>query len=252
MPNWCYNTVNVYGPTDEVRRLFDTIKVEGGGWTDLMPMPQVLKGTRSPAPTSTDTTRFKKWLDDGDITEARYDELVKEHETTVLKAEMALLVTGFDNWYDWCHAHWGTKWGDCDTTINEFCQVNEHIASFGSYFETAWGPFSESFWRKVTSDYEVAITIWNTEESDAFFGTQAFYKGELIWDDIDNEAVPVEYDDDNPDAFFSARDEFYEKRCDASEDNALDALCYELQGDDRWTSWISLANRAPSPEHTTL
>ena len=40
-----------------------------------------------------------------------------------------------DKWYAWCNTHWGTKWGDYDTTLNGESDTHLEFA-----FTTAWGP----------------------------------------------------------------------------------------------------------------
>jgi hypothetical protein len=253
MPNWCYNTVNIYGPTDEVKRLRATIATEQGGWRDLMPMPEALKGTTSPTPDSPDPhPHWANLVADGSMTQERYDELVASNIKRYEDGQKVKELTGYTDWYEWCVSNWGTKWGDCDTQIGEVTQVTPTIAHFHSYFETAWGPYDERFWEIATSNFEVAVIIWNTEESDAFYGTQAFYKGERIYDDQTNEYINLpEYDDDDPQAYFDAKDKWYSFASERSEDNAISALCDLLEGDDRWNNWISLPNRVRSQEVTT-
>jgi hypothetical protein len=87
MPNHCNNTLGIIGLTKDVESFFNLVKVESTDGDDtnfeilksLMPMPKELEGTIKPS-------------------ESSNEDLIKKY--------------GFDNWYDWCNANWGTKWGD--------------------------------------------------------------------------------------------------------------------------------------------
>ena len=70
MPNWCNNTINIEGPADKIRALWDAANVPGddvGLLNALRPMPAELADTEADG-------------SDG------------------------------DNWYTWRVANWGTKW----------------------------------------------------------------------------------------------------------------------------------------------
>lgn len=240
MPNWCYNTVNVYGPTESVTRLHNTIRVEGGGWTELFPMPSVLKGTRSPAPRLDNEQRYNSLLADGSINTERHAELVQRLKDDLLKSEMALLLTGFDNWYDWCNAHWETKWGDCETTIEPIMPVTDTISTFTSYFETAWCPFGLTFWATALKDFpDVAVTIWNTEEANMFIGGQCYAQGDLIYDDIDQPEALPDYDEKDPDKYWDALDRYNTSRQEDTEAAMFGAIDEVFGGDATWNNWKS-------------
>ncbi|NDB65730.1 MAG: hypothetical protein EB168_08700 [Euryarchaeota archaeon] len=105
MPNWCNNTITIQGPTDTIKPLWETAKQEGL-LQAIKPMPKELEGTTSPAP----------------------------REGTPQP-----LVDGFDNWYDWRVANWGTKW-DVDTEGLEYTDNGDGTSSIAGYFESAWSP----------------------------------------------------------------------------------------------------------------
>jgi hypothetical protein len=44
---------------------------------------------------------------------------------------------GYDNWYDWCHANWGTKW-DCSS--EELGYQTDNESYFETHFNSAWSP----------------------------------------------------------------------------------------------------------------
>jgi len=105
MPNWCNNTITIQGPTDTLKPLWDETQ-KTGLLQAMKPMPKELENTTSPAPQ---------------------------------EGEPQPLVDGFDNWYDWRVANWGTKW-DVDTEGLEYTDNGDGTAVISGYFESAWSP----------------------------------------------------------------------------------------------------------------
>jgi hypothetical protein len=117
MPNWCNNSIKLHNcdePFDQVVKDYLTTEnaieppIEGGitetilDFNKIVPMPEELKNTTSPAPK--------------DINPELQKTLVEKY--------------GADNWYDWCVKNWGTKWNCCDP----------YLADTGMSFTTAWSP----------------------------------------------------------------------------------------------------------------
>ena len=110
MPNWCNNSINISGPTDKIKPLWEQAQAnwkneDYGLLNAMVPMPQALKGTTSPSP------------DDGSQP----------------------VVDGCTNWYDWCVSNWGTKWDISDEGL-EFTDNNDGTAQISGWFESAWAP----------------------------------------------------------------------------------------------------------------
>ena len=107
MPNWCENTLEVSGPTADIKAFKEKAKKEEGeNKTELslaafVPLPAELKDTRSPA-----LTPDKRLIN----------------------------LYGFDNWYDWQIHNWGTKW-DVNATIS-----SEKPRTLHYFFDSAWSP----------------------------------------------------------------------------------------------------------------
>lgn len=109
MPNWCFNSLCVSGSNKAIAEFAKWLeKGEGddSGFklNKIDPLPAALDGSQSP-------------------TENPESDWAKEMREKY----------GFDNWYDWQIAHWGTKWdvnADCEKTDNGFCIT----------FESAWSP----------------------------------------------------------------------------------------------------------------
>ena len=86
MPNWCENQISITGPNSVMDKIEKIINAddshENTGLLNFFhPMPKELEGTTSPSSAS-DKPQPK--------------------------------VDGFDNWYDWRNANWGTKWEVCE------------------------------------------------------------------------------------------------------------------------------------------
>jgi hypothetical protein len=133
MPNWCQNEVRVIATDREKVEAFVGFVKEGNNYfsfNKIMPMPNELKGTHSPA-NIVSQEGYDEWIEatrlsiplggDRPITQEMSDRFKKEY--------------GCDNWYDWANDNWGTKW---DTACEE-----AHINDWGGVeykFDTAWGP----------------------------------------------------------------------------------------------------------------
>lgn len=166
MPNWCYNRLFIYGDHAERIRFVDACKVaDGYRLVDgVMPMPEVLVGTQSPAPTSPTNENYLAWFQAGEIDATRFEQLREEHALLWYRGQQALKATGYTDWYEWCNDNWGTKWGDCRTEIN---QHDEDRTEF--QYETAWGPFGLKFVTAMGSAFpQLTFVIESTEESHAF------------------------------------------------------------------------------------
>ena len=129
MPNWCQNEVTVTATDRGKTKAFVDFVREGNSYfsfSKIVPMPKELKGTRSPA-TIVTQEEYDSWVDDTNlgvgkpITQEMSDRFNKEY--------------GYDNWYDWAVANWGTKW---DTACEEV--IIDDWGGVKYKFFTAWGP----------------------------------------------------------------------------------------------------------------
>ena len=152
MPNWCENNFQITGPADDIRRFVTEIHDVNEETFELaktlMPMPEILNGTKAPN-------------DD--------EESQKE----------AISATGFPDWYEWANSdtNWGTKWGDCDTDL---WFDDEQIRG---YYQTAWSPLSVSFWKHVSARYpSLKIAVEYREDGMCYEGAYAFYGGDCHYD----------------------------------------------------------------------
>ena len=97
---------------------------------DVMPRPEILNHTNSPnnGMYIIDYPENSFIPNERPFTQAELDEIVK---------------TGYDNWYDWSNANWGTKWGIYDIKI----------ISNGVEFSSAWCPPNEKIFELFAKKY---------------------------------------------------------------------------------------------------
>jgi len=182
MPNWCSNFLRVEGNPAEVKRFADMVIVEREGTNDeydftmnkLHPLPDELKDTISPVMWRGDETDVEG--------KAAYEKHCKE-----LKEKY-----GYDNWYDWQVANWGTKWDIGEANINE-----DEEGSISFNYDTAWGP--NEAWVKYASTKFPELKFYLTYEEPGcdFCGVLVCEDGEvseegggdLEWTDEDGREV---------------------------------------------------------------
>ena len=157
MPNWCENTLEIYGDEDKMKEFYDFFggrdKLQDNFcFNNIKTLPQELDGTRSPSnivsqetydkytelekkhniKDSQDVVRLHK---EGTITEEERDMLWQEGITQEM-SDRLVSEYGYDNWYDWQVNHWGTKWDiNGDVGIND---IDDETCSL--VFQTAWSP----------------------------------------------------------------------------------------------------------------
>ena len=157
MPNWCENTLEIYGEEDKMKEFYDFFGgidklQENFCFNNILTLPQELDGTRSPSTivSQEDYDRYtelekkhdiknienlRKLIEDGTLTEEER-ELVWKEGITQEMSDKLVSEYGYDNWYDWQVHHWGTKWdirGDIGTN-----DIDDESCSFT--FNTAWSP----------------------------------------------------------------------------------------------------------------
>ena len=157
MPNWCENTLEIYGEEDKMKEFYDFFGgqdkfLDNFCFNNILPLPQELDGTRSPSNIVSkedydrytqlekkhnikDSQDVHRLVEDGTLTKEEQDLLWKEGITQEM-SDMRKSEYGYDNWYDWQVHHWGTKWdirGDCGNDV-----IDDDHCTF--IFQTAWSP----------------------------------------------------------------------------------------------------------------
>lgn len=138
MPNHVQNILTIKGHKNHVEPMLNHLKDgdEEFSFNRIIPMPDELRGTRSPA-------RI--------VSEAEYEKLQyqknfrEEHPMFSDKGEITQKMSddwierfGADNWYDWCVTHWGTKWGAYDVEVCDLNHLGGGQVEVIVRFQTAW------------------------------------------------------------------------------------------------------------------
>ena len=189
MPNWCDNTITIQGDTTTLFYMDQTMRSEGhevasdddpamGQPMLLIPMPEVLRGTRSPTPEGDYDPEgtWMEWVNDPDNefwTAEKYEADQAEHYALIERAERAKAETGYADWYSWASNEWGTKWS-MDVYSYTYATDSETITISGS---TAWGP-PIALLEKVSQKYGVKVSLTYVEEGMDFIGASVIIDGE--------------------------------------------------------------------------
>jgi hypothetical protein len=129
----------------------------------------------------------KEWtdLDKKHPNESKSFNLKKEDKTPV--------IDGCVNGYDWCNKMWGTKWGFCDTEIDDSCIKDGEIVY---NFQTAWGP-ADPLVRKMGEMFpDLRFEYTYDEPGMCFEGTLIMENGECVEDEC-REMDMSEYEDED-------------------------------------------------------
>lgn len=182
MPNWTYNTVEITGSIEDVQNFIDLVKVtdgKGKDWYDFTqcnPIPDDLRNIHQGGATI-DGVRCDAWYEDEDGKRPMMD-MVKDR----LKKEY-----GTYQPIDWQYLNWGTKWGDCETTlISDTITKNNREVVF--QFDSAWGePF------RLLNDIAIKfnLTIVNSWDIELGNGDGV---SEYPWTPEDTERIYNEYE----------------------------------------------------------
>lgn len=129
MPNYCGNTVNIWGSKKAVdefcAQIHEEFKNGGGLLNYCRPMPAELRGTAAPTKVVSELeyrAQTPKKYFGGAITIEMQRRLLNDY--------------GADNWYDWAVKYWGTKW----EVTQEDVELVRRPRSVRLRFITAWSP----------------------------------------------------------------------------------------------------------------
>ena len=161
MPNWCYQNLEVRGPTSDVDKFYEAIKVTEPDREGAMVTSDELNHI---CPLDERTFAYKT------MTNA-------EGEEYIIKTYATLEENGFDG-YKHAVEVWGTKWGACHIEVrSEQGECPLHI-----YFESAWSPASGLIKAISTKFPTLVFGLQFTEEADFYSGYQLFQNGEIRYE----------------------------------------------------------------------
>ena len=187
MPNHVTNKLVITGSDEQINDFVSKVNIktedghDGFDFNVVFPMPAELKDITAPSTILPDD---------------KYNELIANGETTraisQTHADNLMKKYGATNWYDWCCANWGTKWGAYDVTEwNVF--ENEATVSFN----TAWSPPTEFLINasKLYPDLQFKNTY--CDEGGGFLGWDIISDGEKV-DEAVYDYNDIQDGDDEP------------------------------------------------------
>ena len=182
MPNWTYNTVEITGSVENIQNFLDLVKVtddKGVSWYDFTqcnPIPDDLRNIHQGGATI-DGVRYDAWYEDEDgkrpMMDMVKDRLIKDYGTYQP--------------IDWQYLNWGTKWGDCDTTLISDTITNDN-REVVFQFDSAWGePF------RLLNDIAIKFNLTIVNSWDIELGNGDGIS-EYPWTPEDTERIYNEYE----------------------------------------------------------
>jgi Ferredoxin-like domain in Api92-like protein len=193
MPNWCYQNLYITGDYNERTRLIESVRTEQGHQlTELHPCPQELRDTTS------------GWFSDPE-----------EQLKLQVQQQRNIAKYGYKDWYDWGYSEWDTKWGDCDTQLEDHNDTETHFR-----YNSAWSP-AVALISKISEKFPTLVFgLSYTEEANQFAGWTVLRNG-LVVDSYDADIPPCPDSDELDQVEF---DEAYDKWNDSINDMAEDGL----------------------------
>lgn len=110
MPNWCDNSLQIWGPAKDVKKCRAAMKSKESDFDfdKIHPLPKALKGTTAPTPKG-------------------------EEE----QAKKFIKLYGAPDWYEWQIKNWGTKWNIDPSSLVVQPDGPQNVRY---NFSTAWSP----------------------------------------------------------------------------------------------------------------
>lgn len=155
MPNWCENELYITGDKAELDKFIQQAKNS----------PEVVE----------------KRKQEYDILQNLYpcpEELINtvsgflsgDEQIALEKKQVENLANyGYKDWYDWCCAKWGTKWGDADTYLQEYGDNR-----IGFIFNSAWGPPIDGISHIAQMFPNLKFALSYHEDGMGFYGLSTF------------------------------------------------------------------------------
>ena len=148
MPDWCENEWYIEEDVCEtdLEEVLENLRDDEGNMTfgKIVPMPDIYHGMKSGC-TSIDDVEHRRWFE-----EEVNGKLINRPLTAEEEAEAAK--HGYQTWYDWCCAKWGTKWDAQNSVFEIDRDPGGQLLWFKIKFETAWSP-PEPFYLALQEKY---------------------------------------------------------------------------------------------------
>lgn len=150
MPNWCENTVSIFGSKEVVESVMEFVK-----------------------PNSSDISV------DNDEPTAMSLQSIFPIDPELLNSD-AFTAEG-NGWYDWRIANWGTKW-DIQANVSILSEYRDDVYLVDYTFDSAWAPPTEAMIVLSKTFPEIVIHLSYDEPGMGFSGYAVINKGEMVDD----------------------------------------------------------------------
>jgi hypothetical protein len=181
MPNWCANTLNVFGDKADLEAFQQFMETEKSrfDFNAILPQPKELEGIHS-GNTTIDGVRYNLWREvDGREVGIKPDQ------------ELQLIaLCGASNWYDWNIANWGTKWNNSDDGVHVDMISDSNLLY---NFDTAWSPPIPVVEALVENFPKLNFLLDFEEPGMSFWGEMEWQNGDLV-NQMEGE---MDYDEEN-------------------------------------------------------
>lgn len=139
MPNWCSNTMTISHSNPEmVQKAADAWN--SGKFLDiLIPCPQPLIDTVSGSVGKTEGDPISNY----------------KFEMHQFQQELNKKYFGYQDWYDWRLAHWGTKW-DIGYAVEVDNSATVKDGQFTVGFDSAWSPPIDAYDKLVEMGFDIS------------------------------------------------------------------------------------------------
>ena len=181
MPNWCYNTLTIQGPKEQVDSIKDRLnapyKKTFENWN-----PETRQMEFKEYEFSNPVFAFHNIYNH--IQDNVPDEIYHKQPDHTLPMEEALMFKG-NHWYDWNVRNWGTKWDVAVSNDEQWPETEllEHKSEDEDQwlvyrFNTAWSPPSEAM-EKLSALVPNCVVTLSFEEETGWGGELEFVNGEM-------------------------------------------------------------------------
>lgn len=186
MPNHIANHLEIIGHPTHVQNVLDAVKdtddkgnVIPFAYEAFIPMPAEIRHVTCPVQLIT-----KKEYEKQEAKRELTDEPFFRNNITKVMSEDYILRFGADNWYDWAHNNWGTKWGAYSARLDDPTNPDEHgnIIQF-IYFETAWSCGAVAIQKLSESFPHVKFRLTFADEDCGYNVGILLYEGGCLYDE---------------------------------------------------------------------
>jgi len=196
MPNWCWNTLDVSGPSEDIQRFkvtangpvqsYHNYRPTGGEWPIHDDVRLKALSESLPEPGEISVFSFHALFPVPDeVRQLPYDGTQAKEVAEMLGRTYA------SSGYNWEISNWGCKWGCSEPEL-----LNEENSYLGYSFETPWAP-PINFLTKIAADWPTLCFELHYEEAGmGFAGEAEFYDGEFQGDNCYDLPQDDEEEDD--------------------------------------------------------